>query len=179
MRIWWLGRQGTTTCTRIARGFGSGSSTGFAAVRERATAHTILSVATSERTRGIASKSTGGGRRGRRLQYRTCSTRVRNHKTIGLPCGATSRRAGSGCADRRDLGSSLRRVRDPRQQTGDARWRTCPAIMTQVRMRGSARLASRISERFSLWCSRSGRSEPIIRLESHSSIAAQPIENAV
>src|ERR1035437_707241 len=95
------------------------------------TSRTNQGAATSGRTTGITSKSTGGDRRGTPLPSRTYSRRNRSHKTSGRPCGATSRTAGSGCADQKDPCSSLRRVRDPRQQTGHARGRTCPSIMTQ------------------------------------------------
>jgi hypothetical protein len=79
--------------------FRLGSGMGFAAARDRVTAHTILSVATSGRTRGIASQSIGGGRRGTRLQYRTCSIHARRYKTRGLLCGVTSRTADIGYED--------------------------------------------------------------------------------
>ena len=46
-----------------ARGFAFGSIMEFAVARD-ITSHTILSVATSERTRGTGSQSNGGGTRG-------------------------------------------------------------------------------------------------------------------
>ena len=42
-------------------------------------------------------QSTGEGRLGRRIPYRRYSIRSRTCRTSGLPCGATSRRAGIGC----------------------------------------------------------------------------------
>jgi hypothetical protein len=48
--------------------------------------------------RGTAFQSTGGGRLDRRLPCRKYSTRCRMCRTTCPLCGATSRRAGSGCA---------------------------------------------------------------------------------
>jgi len=61
------------------------------------TRHTNPYAATSPYTRGTGLKSTGAGKLGRRLPYRTCSTRVRSCRTTRPPCGTTSRRWGSGC----------------------------------------------------------------------------------
>jgi hypothetical protein len=68
--------------------------------------HTTPNATTSGNTRGTVSKSIGGGRRGAHPRCRTCSIRVRSRKTIGLLCGATSRRAGNGYADSMVRGSS-------------------------------------------------------------------------
>ena len=55
-------------------------------------------------------------RKSTRLRCRTCSTQSRKCTNSGLLCGATSRRAGSGCVGRKDRSSSLCRVRDPAQR---------------------------------------------------------------
>lgn len=121
-------------CKPTARGFGCGSGTASVAVRDSVTAHTILSVATSERTRGTVSKSIGEGKRGTLLQCRRCSTHARTCKTSGRPCGETSHRADTGCEGRMGQGFSLPQVPEPRQRRiwrSHPRGRTCPAIMTQ------------------------------------------------
>ena len=48
-----------------------------------------------------------------------CSTHCRNYKTSGHPppCATTNRRVSIECEGRKDVGSSLRRVRDPKQLT--------------------------------------------------------------
>src|SRR5215469_10797477 len=68
------------------------------------TARTKASEATSGCKRGTAFQSMGEDTLGRRLQCRTCSTNARTCRTNDLPCGATSHRAGSGCADPMVLG---------------------------------------------------------------------------
>ena len=87
-----------------ALGIGGGELTGIA---KEFTAHTNRQAATSGRTRGTGSQSTGGGTPGTRLRYRTCSTHCRRFKTSGRHCGATSRRVGSGCGGRSRRGFSL------------------------------------------------------------------------
>src|SRR5207247_5871367 len=62
--------------------------------------------------------SIGGGTPATRLRYRTCSTHCRRFKTSGRPCGATSRRVGTGCGGRMHLagcGKSLNRDDSPPQ----------------------------------------------------------------
>jgi hypothetical protein len=44
---------------------------------------------------------------GRHLPYRMCSAHIRTCRTTNLPCGATSRRVGSGCGGRSRRGFSL------------------------------------------------------------------------
>jgi hypothetical protein len=61
------------------------------------TARTRASAPTIDYMRGTASPSTGAGTLGRRLPDQRYSTNDRTHRTTDLPCGATSRRAGSGC----------------------------------------------------------------------------------
>ena len=80
-------------------------------------AHTNRSVATRRHKRDTVLKSTGEDRRGTLLPCRTYSTHGRKYKTRGRPCGASSRRAGSGCGGRMDRDSSLPQARDPRQRT--------------------------------------------------------------
>ena len=118
------------TCTRIARGFGFGSVMGFAAARERITAHTNRSAATTAYTRGTVLKSTGEDKRGTLLPCRRCSMSGRMCTTRGLPCGATSRRVGTGCEDRRGRGFSPDRARDPAQRIGQARGGTYSVLFT-------------------------------------------------
>ena len=62
------------------------------------TSHTRANTATNGCMRGTGFHSTDGGRRGRHLPCQTCSNRIRMCRTIYLLFGATSRRAGSGCA---------------------------------------------------------------------------------
>ena len=94
---------------------------GVCAARESVTAHTILSVATSERTRGTVSKSTGGGTRGTRPQYQKYSMSGRSYKTTRHPSGVTSRILDIVCEGRRDRRSCRERVR------GRARWSCQPS----------------------------------------------------
>jgi hypothetical protein len=101
-------------------------------------ANTSPNAPTSGNTRGIVSKSTGEDRRGTLLLCRTYSTRGRSYKTIGLLCGASNHRVGIECVGRTGRGFSLDQARDPRQQTGHARGRTCHAIMAPFRMHGGA-----------------------------------------
>jgi hypothetical protein len=61
--------------------------------------HTSRSAATTADTSGTGSKSTREGRRGKFPQCRTCSKGGRNYTPNGHPCGATNRRAGTGCAE--------------------------------------------------------------------------------
>jgi len=75
--------------------------------------HTSPSVATIGCTRGTASQPIAEGTLGRRLPCRTRSTRARRCRTICLLSGATSRRAGSGCANQRSPDSLLPQVLDP------------------------------------------------------------------
>jgi hypothetical protein len=80
-------------------------------------AHTRASAMTICYTRGTAFQSTGEGKLGTRLLCRTYSTHCRTRKTSGLPSGATSRRAGNGCAGvltRR--ASSPLQARDPKRR---------------------------------------------------------------
>ena len=81
------------------------------------TSHTNPNAATNDRTRGTVFQSTGEGRRGRCPLCRRYSTRVRRCRIICPLCGATSRRAGSGCPDQMASGSSLHRVLGPKQLT--------------------------------------------------------------
>jgi hypothetical protein len=60
-------------------------------------ANTSPNAATIGCTRGTGLTSIGEDRRDIPLPCRTCSTNDRTHRTSDLPCGATSRRAGSGC----------------------------------------------------------------------------------
>ena len=62
-------------------------------------------------------KSTAGGTLGILLPYRTCSMSGRRRKTSGPPCGATNRRVGIECEDRRARGFSLGRGLDPKPRT--------------------------------------------------------------
>ncbi len=96
--------------------------------------YTSRNVETTAYTRDTVLKSTDGGRRGRRLRYRTCSTHARRCRTTCRPCGATSRRAGSGCGGHWGRGSCLGRGRDPKQRR--ARASTCTNIMTRFRKHG-------------------------------------------
>jgi hypothetical protein len=66
--------------------------------RTTAPNHTTANAATIGCKRGTAFQSTGAGRLDKRLQYRTCSTGIRRCKAICPLCGATSRKAGIGCA---------------------------------------------------------------------------------
>jgi hypothetical protein len=76
--------------------------------------HTSASAPTIDCTRGTGSQSTDASRRGTRLRCRRYSIHSRRCRTISLPCRATSRTAGSGCAVRKGLRSSLHR--DPKQR---------------------------------------------------------------
>ena len=67
-------------------------------------------------TKGTGFQSTGGGRLGTRLQYQTCSTNARSHKTTCHLCVATSRKAGSGCAAALTRRVSPLQARDPKRQ---------------------------------------------------------------
>ncbi len=80
-------------------------------LRESVRPHTRASAATIGCTKGTGSPSTDGGRLDKLLPCRRCSTHRCRCKTICLPCGATSRRAGSGCASRRSRGSCQEQVR--------------------------------------------------------------------
>ena len=120
--------EGTTKCSRIARGFGCGSSTGFAAeVKPKAgfgfgasaasryqqfISCTNPSAATSRHTWGTGLKSIGAGTLDTPLPYRTCSTYARRSNTSGLPCEATNHIWGSGCVGRSRRGISPDRVHD-------------------------------------------------------------------
>src|SRR5262249_48950578 len=75
---------------------------------------TTQSAGTSVRRKGIEFRSTGADMPGKLHQCQTCSTRVRSHKTRGLPFAATSRTTGSGCA-----GQTARALAQPRAQ---AQW---------------------------------------------------------
>jgi hypothetical protein len=81
------------------------------------TAHTRASVATSGYKIGIGSRSTGEGKPGRPLPYRTCSTRFRTCRTICPLCAATNRRGSSGCVSQRYRRSCLAQARDPKLLT--------------------------------------------------------------
>src|SRR5207253_9870949 len=94
------------------------------------------SVATSRRERDTVLKSTGVGTPGTLLPCRTYSTHGRSYKASGRPSGVTNHRVGIECVGRTGRGFSLDQARDPRQQTGHARGRTCYAIMTPFRMHG-------------------------------------------
>jgi hypothetical protein len=102
-------------CSGTARGFGFGSGTVFAAASDRVTLHTNPNAVTSGRTRGTRFQPTAADSVGRRRPCPRHSTHSRKCKTICPLYVATSRRAGSGCAVRKDLCSSLRRV--PKQLT--------------------------------------------------------------
>ena len=80
-------------------------------------AHTRASAPTIDCMRGIGFHSTGAGRLGRHLQYRMSSMDARRCKTIGLPCGATSRIEDIVCGDRKGRGFSPDQARDPRPRT--------------------------------------------------------------
>ena len=120
--------KGTTKCSRIARGFGCGSISGFAAeVKPKAgfgfgasaasryqqfISCTNPSAATSRHTWGTGLKSIGAGTLDTPLPYRTCSTYAHSCRTNDLPFGATNRTGGSGCGGRRGRDPSPDRVHD-------------------------------------------------------------------
>ena len=109
--------------------------------RDSVSPHANRSAATTAYTRDTASRSTGGGRRGTLLLWRTYSTHGRSYKTSGRLRGATNRRVGIECAGQTGRGSSLDRSRDPKPRTiwrRHPRERTCRNIMTPVRMHGAA-----------------------------------------
>src|ERR1700730_2017821 len=85
-------------------------------------------------TRKALGWSTGGGRRGTLLPFRTCSMSGRRYKTSGRPCGATNRIVDIVCVGQRGRGFWLGRARDPRLRTiwrGHPRGHPCPSIMTE------------------------------------------------
>ena len=79
-------------------------------------ARTSPNAATIGCMRGTGSQSTDAGKLSRRRPCRRCSIRSRSYKTIGLLCGATSRKVGSGCAAvPKHRASSLLQARDLQQ----------------------------------------------------------------
>jgi hypothetical protein len=109
--------EGTTICSRIAPGSGSGNTTGFAAARDRLTAHTSQSALTSGRTISTAFHSNARGKQGTLLPCQTCSIHDRRNNTIGRPLVATNRTADSGCEGRMGRGSSVPQAHDPKRLT--------------------------------------------------------------
>jgi len=96
------------------------------------TVRTNRNAATVGCMRGTASRSTDEDMMGRLLPCRKCSIRVRTRNPIGLLCGVTSRRVGSGCVDWLDRGPYLAQVRDPRQLSFPNRFFLQPLDLSQM-----------------------------------------------
>jgi hypothetical protein len=95
--------------------------------------------------KGTGFQSTGVGKLGIRLPYQRCSIHARRCRTICLPCGATSRRAGSGCVGR--MFRDLAQPRDPRQRWDHQLWDSCPTIMTSHHGKSSTEAVLRVQGR--------------------------------
>src|SRR5882724_413743 len=109
---------------------------------ESVSPHTNRNVPTSACKTGIALKSSDEDRRGTLLPCQTYSIHGRSYKTSGRPCGPTNHRVGIECVGRTGRGFSLDQARGPRQQTGHARGRTYPAIMSQFGYTGGVRTSA-------------------------------------